>query len=211
MRKPAGQQTLDEAEELPVQTDPDGRLTDRQGDQLAVTDRRWPATPGRDPIVVSEDIACNNKGFQIRHLELQSRGDTVWKPFFAQSRVPANPADFHIKPLVKNRRRRCADTGTNNLANVTQTTEGPVRIDLEDACVGPREWDLACLVHRGIPVGASDPDAQPSTATAVYAYSLDGCRTSNWMGYGLGACFRAEWVSYSHSLPLFLRLLLVST
>jgi hypothetical protein len=24
----------------------------------------------------------------------------VWKPFFVQSRVPANPADFHIKPLA---------------------------------------------------------------------------------------------------------------
>jgi hypothetical protein len=100
MRKPAGQQTLDKAEELPVRTDPDRRLTDRQSNQLAVTDRRRPAAPGRDPIVVSEDIACNNKGFQIRHLELQSRGDTGLEALLRPRRVPANPTDFHISPLA---------------------------------------------------------------------------------------------------------------
>jgi hypothetical protein len=24
----------------------------------------------------------------------------VWKPFFVTERVPANPTDFHIKPLA---------------------------------------------------------------------------------------------------------------
>jgi len=41
------------------------------------------AAGAEDRTLVSEDVGCNNKGFQIRHLELQSRGDKVWKPFFA--------------------------------------------------------------------------------------------------------------------------------
>ena len=30
----------------------------------------------------------------------------VRKPFFVESRVPANPADFHIKPLTWSKRSR---------------------------------------------------------------------------------------------------------
>jgi Ser/Thr protein kinase RdoA (MazF antagonist) len=34
--------------------------------------------------------------------------------------------------------------------NVVQTAEGPVWLDFEDACIGPREWDLACVVAHGL-------------------------------------------------------------
>jgi hypothetical protein len=75
-------------------------LPDRQGDQLRVAGQRRPTATGRDRELISEDVGCNDKGFQIRHLELLSRGDTVWKPFVFFERVPADPPDFHIKPLA---------------------------------------------------------------------------------------------------------------
>ena len=100
MRKPAGQHPADQAEELAIRADPDHRLTNSQRDELAVARQSRPAGTSRDPILVSENVRCNNKGFQIRHLELQSRGDTVWKPFVFAERVPADPPEFHIKPLV---------------------------------------------------------------------------------------------------------------
>jgi hypothetical protein len=74
VRKPARQQPPDQAEELPVRADPDRRLGDRERDQLRVADQRTPGAMRRDRILVSEHIGCNDKGFQIRHLELQSRG-----------------------------------------------------------------------------------------------------------------------------------------
>jgi len=98
MRKPARQDPLDEAEELPVGADPDSRLTDRQRDQLAVRDQRRTATPGRDPIVVSENVACNNKGFQIRHLELQSRGDTGLEALLRHLPGPCQPDRLSHQP-----------------------------------------------------------------------------------------------------------------
>ena len=75
MRKPARQQPRDQTKELAVRADPDRGLRDRESNQLRVRDQRRPATTGRHPILVSEDVRCNDKGFQIRHLELLSRGD----------------------------------------------------------------------------------------------------------------------------------------
>jgi hypothetical protein len=75
-RKPARRHTADQAEELPIRTDPHRRLANRQRDQLRISRNRRPPRPGMDSILISEDIRCNNKGFQIRHLELRSRGDT---------------------------------------------------------------------------------------------------------------------------------------
>jgi hypothetical protein len=76
MPKPARQHASEQAEELPVRADPDRRLTDRERDQLRVSDQRAPTAPRSDRILVSEDVGSNDKGFQIRHLELQFRGDT---------------------------------------------------------------------------------------------------------------------------------------
>src|SRR6266508_3978674 len=76
MRKPARQHPADQAEKPAVRADPDRRLRDRQSDQLRIRHKRWPTASWRDRVVVSEDIGCNDKGFQIRHLELLSRGDT---------------------------------------------------------------------------------------------------------------------------------------
>ena len=42
-------------------------------------------------VLRGEDVRCNDKGFQIRDLELPFRGDTVWKSFVFAVRVPANP------------------------------------------------------------------------------------------------------------------------
>jgi Phosphotransferase enzyme family len=36
--------------------------------------------------------------------------------------------------------------GDAHLSNVIPTAAGPLWLDLEDTCVGPIEWDLACLV-----------------------------------------------------------------
>src|SRR3954453_20114617 len=76
MREPARQRTSDQPQELPVGADPDRRLRDRQRDQLGVANQRPPPTTRRHRVLVGEDVSCNDKGFQIRHLELQSRGDT---------------------------------------------------------------------------------------------------------------------------------------
>src|SRR6202162_3715579 len=102
MRKPARQQPLDKTEELPIGTDPDRSLANRERNQLRITNKRPPTAASRDPILISEDIGCNNKGFQIRHLELLSRGDTCSGSPSSSSRGSLrNPADFHIKPLAR--------------------------------------------------------------------------------------------------------------
>jgi hypothetical protein len=49
---------------------------------------------GGDPMLVSEHIRCNDKGFQTRHLELLLEETQVWRPFFIRRRVPANPPTF---------------------------------------------------------------------------------------------------------------------
>ena len=87
--------------------------------------------------------------------------------------------------------------GDAHLGNVIQTSRGPIWIDLEDVCRGPREWDLACLLHRGLLLGERDPGAEAAlegygnydrqavdelaaavmvwiAPWAVYADSLDG-------------------------------------
>jgi hypothetical protein len=94
VRKPARQHPPGQAEELPIGADPDRSLRDGERDKLRVNDQRRPATPRRDRVLVGEDVRCNDKGFQIRHLELPSRGDMVWKPFVLPSRVPADPPTF---------------------------------------------------------------------------------------------------------------------
>src|SRR5215218_9418788 len=101
MREPSRQHPLDQTKELPVGADPDRSLSNGERDQLRITDKRRPTATSRDPILVSEDVGCDNKGFQIRHLELLSRGDT-WSgsPSSSNSGSLRNPAYFHIRPLV---------------------------------------------------------------------------------------------------------------
>jgi aminoglycoside phosphotransferase (APT) family kinase protein len=56
--------------------------------------------------------------------------------------------------------------GDAHLGNVLWTADGPLWSDLENACVGPVEWDLACMAWRAAPgtpeaiaaYGAHDPD-----------------------------------------------------
>src|SRR6185312_10589711 len=92
----------DQTEELSIRADLDRRLRNGKRDPLGVVDKRRPATTSRDPILISEHIRCNDKGFQIRHLELLSRGDT-WSgsPSSSSRGSLRNPPDFHIKPLVR--------------------------------------------------------------------------------------------------------------
>ena len=55
--------------------------------------------------------------------------------------------------------------GDAHLGNVLWTVDGPLWSDLENACSGPVEWDLACMAWRGAPgteeamaaYGAHDP------------------------------------------------------
>jgi hypothetical protein len=98
VREPARQHTTDQAEELPVGADPDRRLRDRKRDQFGIADQRPPASSRRDRIVVSEDVGCNDKGFQIRHLELQSRGDTGLEALLRHAAGPCEPAAVSHQP-----------------------------------------------------------------------------------------------------------------
>jgi hypothetical protein len=101
MRKPARQHPLGETEELPVGADPDRRLSNSERDQLRITDKRRPTRPRRDPILLREEIGCNDKGFQIRHLELQSRADTwTGSPSSSKAGSLRTQPTFHIKPLA---------------------------------------------------------------------------------------------------------------
>ena len=102
--------------------------------------------------------------------------------------------------------------GDAHLGNVIQTAAGPAWIDLEDVCIGPREWDLACLLHRGILTGVKDTNADAALEAygvhdrdlvdalaaavmlwvapwAVYADSLD-CTVSDW------TTRRLEWLEH---------------
>jgi hypothetical protein len=89
MREPARQPVATKTEELAVRAEPHRRLTNSQSDQLRVSDLRCRPRPRRDRIVIGEHIRRNDKGFQVRrHLELLSRGDTLWKPFVIETRVP---------------------------------------------------------------------------------------------------------------------------
>jgi hypothetical protein len=88
MREPTRQHPPHEAQELAIGVDSDRRLADRQCDQLRVARQRRPTLPGRDRVLISEHIRCNNKGFQIRHLELHSRGDTGLEALLRQAAGP---------------------------------------------------------------------------------------------------------------------------
>lgn len=104
----------------------------------------------------------------------------------AQERLEL-PADCKLQPIH----------GDAHLANAIQTARGPLWVDLEDACIGPREWDLACLEHRSVLLRTRDGDVQSAlggygdydralvdalapavmlwiTPWAVYADSIDG-------------------------------------
>ncbi len=55
--------------------------------------------------------------------------------------------------------------GDAHLFNCIQTPTGPIWHDLETACRGPREYDLAALVLRD---HSGDPQPEARTATAAY-------------------------------------------
>jgi Ser/Thr protein kinase RdoA (MazF antagonist) len=55
--------------------------------------------------------------------------------------------------------------GDAHLSNCLQTADGPLWHDFETACRGPREYDLAALVHRHRSHGD-----HPSSAEALAAY-----------------------------------------
>lgn len=67
----------------------------------------------------------------------------------AVDRLGPPPRD-HLRPLH----------GDSHFNNVLWSPEGPLWTDLENACRGPVEYDLACLLWRGV----------PGTAEAVAAY-----------------------------------------
>jgi len=54
--------------------------------------------------------------------------------------------------------------GDAHLSNVLWSTDGPLWSDLENACRGPVEYDLACLRYRGL----------PEAETAIAAYGDHG-------------------------------------
>jgi hypothetical protein len=57
--------------------------------------------------------------------------------------------------------------GDAHLFNCIQTAAGPIWHDLETACRGPREYDLAALVLRD---RSRDPDPDARIATAAYGH-----------------------------------------
>src|ERR1700682_2698857 len=92
MREPARQPVADQTQELPVGTDPHRRLTDSKRDKLSIADLACGPRTSRDPILIREHISCNDKGFQIRHLELQSRGDNCLEAHLHATTGPCTPA-----------------------------------------------------------------------------------------------------------------------
>ncbi len=101
MRKPARQHPLDQAEELPVELIPIAAWQTANATSSASL-----INAGRPPRAgtgysSAKTYACNDKGFQIRHLELQSRGDTGLEALRLQpSGSLRDPPDFHIHPTA---------------------------------------------------------------------------------------------------------------
>jgi hypothetical protein len=57
-------------------------------------------------ILVREDVGCNDKGLQIRHLELQSRGDTALEALRPLTAGPCEPAGVSHQASSPPTRRR---------------------------------------------------------------------------------------------------------
>ena len=76
-------------------------LRDRDRDQLGVTGRRCWLCQAATRSSSAKAWVATTKGFQIRHLELLSRGGhVVWKPFFvSKQRVPVGTPRFQISAL----------------------------------------------------------------------------------------------------------------
>jgi hypothetical protein len=72
--------------------------------------------------------------------------------------------------------------GDSHLRNILWSPEGPLWNDLENACSGPVEYDLACLSWRG----------QPGTAEALAAYGAHDERLRDELEPVL-ALFLAAW------------------
>src|SRR5581483_1325153 len=65
-----------------------------------------PAAARRDRVLVSENVGCNDKGFQIRHLELPSRGDTGLEALLRQQTAgPCPNTAVSHQPSSRDRRR----------------------------------------------------------------------------------------------------------
>ena len=63
--KPPREHFGDQAEELSVGTYAHRRLADGKSDQLRVTGMGRTAVGEGDPVVIGEQVCCNNEGFQI--------------------------------------------------------------------------------------------------------------------------------------------------
>lgn len=61
--------------------------------------------------------------------------------------------------------------GDSHLGNALQTARGPLWTDWEDAFLGPRAWDLACLVARARVLG--DASERAEAALAAYGATPD--------------------------------------
>jgi len=85
--------------------------------------------------------------------------------------------------------------GDAHLGNTIQTTHGPIWLDLEDVCRGPREWDLACLLHRGFVTGERDPAAE----TALESYGLYDREAVDELAAAV-MVWIAPWALYADSL-----------
>lgn len=77
--------------------------------------------------------------------------------------------------------------GDAHLGNVLRTPAGPLWTDLEEACTGPVEWDVACLVTTAMVFG---PDPDVEAALAGYG-EYNGARLP--LLVDLRALFTAAW------------------
>jgi hypothetical protein len=90
--KPAGQQPVDDAQELAIRAAPGRRLGDRERDQLVVGDQALGAGP-RDKDRCGEHVGCDNEGLQRSgHLVLQSRAGRAGGPLLYVNAAPCPAA-----------------------------------------------------------------------------------------------------------------------
>src|SRR5262249_19316699 len=152
VRKPARQHPADQTEELPGRADPNRRLRDRQRDQLSIADQRLPTAARRDPILVGENVGCNDKGFQIRHLELRSRGDTGLEALLREQ--PAGPCREPAVSHQPSSRRLSAENTQSEWAGalISQTSDTCDTCSLVRSRCGPRPKQSAHLQDASSPV-----------------------------------------------------------
>ena len=92
--------------------------------------------------------------------------------------------------------------GDAHLGNALGSPDGPLWTDLEYACVGPIEWDLACAAHQATVLGQHIE----KTDALLSAYADDAADRAAVLAEGVGLHMAAQTISAAAARPGLTRL-----